>query len=342
MPSWGGILKELANSKTPGGKPDFDKVRRKYLAAHHQRTKRAVILYATKWTDIDPEIPPDAISVADADIQGFMEACYEVPEKELDLLLHSPGGSLEAAEAIVQYLRDRFQHIRVIVPQAAMSAATMIACAADEIVLGEHSSLGPIDPQFILNTALGKRVAPAQAIRDQFALAKKECQDPKLLGAWLPMLSQFGPDLLVQCANASILSHDLVQQWLEKYMFRGDGDAHDKAVAIADWLADHNEFKSHGRHIPRSQLEAKKMKIKHLEQDPREQDDLLSVFHATTHTFTGTGAVKIIENHKGNAWVNQIQKVLAVQGPVMGPFPGAPGGGGAPHAPFKKKLIGEA
>lgn len=340
MPSWGGILKELGQTKTAAGLPDFDKVRRKYLARHHERTKRAVILYASKWTDVDPDVPPDAVSIVDADMHGFMEACYDVPEKQVDLILHSPGGSLEAAEAIVDYLRARFDHIRIVVPHAAMSAGTIIACAADEILMGEHSSLGPIDPQFILNTALGKRVAPAQAIRDQFELAKKECQDPKLLAAWVPMLSQFGPDLLVQCENTTKLSHDLVHEWLEKFMFRGETDAADKARGIADWLADHNSFKSHSRHIPRADLVARKMKVIELEKDPLQQDDLLSVFHAVNHTFTQTSAVKIIENHKGNAFVNQIQKMTMV--PVQKPTAPSPTIPFVkpPQPPFPKKKKG--
>lgn len=348
MPSWGGILKELGETKTPDGKPDFDKVRRKYLARHYQRSKRATIVYATKWTDVDPEVPPNAVSIADGDMQGFMEACYEVEEKQLDLILHSPGGSLEAAEAIVDYLRERFDHVRVIVPHAAMSAATIIACAADEIVMGEHSSLGPIDPQFILNTALGKRVAPGQAILDQFDLAKKEVADnAKVLAAWAPMLAQFGPDLLVQCSNLTKLSHDLVQEWLEKYMFRGAEGAAEKGRAIADWLADHNSFKSHGRHIPRHDLEAKGVKIVHLEADVAQQDDVLSIFHAVNHTFTNTGAVKIIENHKGNAFVTQVAKqvVMVQQGkppaqPAAQPAgakPATPAAPGPLEPPFKKK-----
>jgi Serine dehydrogenase proteinase len=88
-----------------------------------------------------------------------------------------------------------------------MSAATMMACAADEVVLGKHSFLGPIDPQLILNTPLGSRMVPAQAILDQFEHAKKECQDPAKLGARIPMLSHYGPDLLVNCENASDMAH---------------------------------------------------------------------------------------------------------------------------------------
>ena len=82
------------------------------------------------------ESPPGLVSIGDEDMQAFMEVSQGLEGDGLDLILHSPGGSPEAAEAIVSYLRSRFSHIRVIVPQLAMSAATMIACAADEIVLG--------------------------------------------------------------------------------------------------------------------------------------------------------------------------------------------------------------
>ena len=106
-----------------------------------------------------------------------MEVTHRLEGNSLDLILHSPCGSPEAAEAIISYLRSRFSHIRVIVPQLAMSAATMIACAADEIVLGKHSFLGPIDPQLVIQTPLGARAVPAQAVLDQFDRAKRECRD---------------------------------------------------------------------------------------------------------------------------------------------------------------------
>jgi len=150
-----------------------------------------------------------------------MEVIHGLKGPKLDFILHSPGGSLEAAEALVLYLRSKFEHIRVIVPQMAMSAATMIACAGDVIILGKHFFLGPIDPQIIINTPLGQRMVPAQAILEQFEQAKSECQDPAKLGAWLPMLNQYGPDLLIQCENANKLSEELVQGWLETYMFKG-------------------------------------------------------------------------------------------------------------------------
>jgi len=242
--------------------------------------------------------------------------------EELDLILHSPGGSLTAAEALVTYLRSKFTHIRVIVPQLAMSAATMIACAGDCLLMGKHSFLGPIDPQVTVQTKLGQRMIPAQAILDQFEQAKRECEDPRKLGAWLPMLDQYGPDLWVVCPHASRLAEELVRSWLSAYMFRGEKNPAAKAGRIAKWLANHAHWKSHGRHIPRDALEKKGLKIEHLERDQVAQDLVLSVFHATTHTFAGTPAVKIIENPLGRAFVKHLAVRAAAPLPPADVLPG--------------------
>ena len=146
-------------------------------------------------------------------------------------------------------------------------------------------------------------MVPAQTILDQFDRAKKECVDPKNLAAWMPMLNQFGPDLLVQCENLLEMSMQLAKMWLETYMFKGMEDRSKRAKLVADWLADHKGFKSHGRHLSRADLEEKQLIVERLENDEETQDLSLSVFHATTHTFAGTGAVKIVENHMGRAFI---------------------------------------
>jgi hypothetical protein len=119
MPTWSEILRELNDSRAQGSGPQFDAIRRKYLAQLYQHTKREIILYATKWTQHDVNVSPDAISIVEEDIQGIMEVIHGLKGPGLDLILHSPGGSLEAAEAIVHYLRSKFRHIRGIVPQVA-------------------------------------------------------------------------------------------------------------------------------------------------------------------------------------------------------------------------------
>lgn len=303
MPLWSEILKEL-QPPAPNTPPDFDGVRRQYLGKLHNYTERNVILYASGWLQKETAVQSEAVSIDDGDIQALMEVTARLEGDSLDLILHSPGGSAESAEAIVSYLRSRFSHIRVIVPQEAMSAATMLACATDEIVLGKHSFLGPTDPQIILPTNTGARVIPAQDILDQFDKAWKNCaKDPTQLSVWVPILSQYDPGLLVQCESVLKLSRELVQTWLTEYMFKGTEDGEEKAREIAEWLADHTLFKSHNRHIPREQLQSKGLKIVELESDDRLQDLSLSVFHAATHTFTGTSATKIVENHTGRAFI---------------------------------------
>jgi len=181
----------------------------------------------------------------------------------------------------------------------------MLACYSNTIVLGKHSFIGPIDPQLILQTQVGRQIVPAQAILDQFEMAKTECQDPKKLASWLPILGQYGPALLIQCKDAIELSQQLVSEWLATYMFADLADADDRAKLIAEYLADHKQFKTHSRHINRNTAKEIGLLIEDLEKDQILQDLVLSVFHSTTHTFGGAGAVKIIENHLGKAFVKQ-------------------------------------
>ena len=333
MPIWSEILRELGQTAVQGGAPDFDGVRRRYLAAMHGHTRRNVVLYASGW--LQKDAPPALTSINEEDIHALMEVTSGLQDTNLDLILHSPGGSPEAAEGIVSYLRSRFDHIRVIVPQLAMSAATMISCAANEIMMGKHSFLGPIDPQLLVSTQLGTRSVPAQAVLDQFDKAQQECADPAKLSAWLPMLGQYGPDLLVQCEMALSLSRELVSTWLEAYMFREIADAAQRAQSVSDWLSDHTTFKSHGRHLPRSVLREHALVVSDLEGDEVLQDLSLSVFHATTHMFAATSAAKIVENHTGRAFIKQHRVSLPAQTFQIGFGPGP-----APDEPNQPPGIG--
>lgn len=302
MPTWGEILRELNQTTNVNGNPDFDAVRRRYLRRMHELTGRAVILYATAWLE-SRSISPGEIQVGLPDIQGFMEAVSNIQESELDLIIHSPGGSAEAAESLVEYIRQRFDHIRVFVPVAAMSAATMMALSADELVMGQHSQLGPIDPQFIISMPEGARSAPAKAILNQFELAKRECRTPENLAAWMPILRSYAPGLLTQCQDSQELARSMVAGWLERYMLSDEEDAKTKAQSIAEWFADYESFHSHGRRVGRDQARDKGVKVADLEDSQNLQDALLSIHHATMHTFASTSAHKIIENHHGRAWV---------------------------------------
>ena len=264
------------------------------------------------------------LMVERSDIQGFMEAVSNVRERELDLIIHSQGGSAEAAESLVEYLRKRFDHIRAFVPVAAMSAATMMALSADELVMDEHSQLGPIDPQFIISTPEGVRSAPAKAILNQFELAKQECRNPENLAAWMPILRTYAPGLLTQCEDSRKLASDMVAGWLERYMLSEEENAGEKSKKIAEWFADYESFKSHGRRVGRDQARKIGVKVVDLENDSDLQNAVLSVHHATTHTFSMTLAAKIIENHHGRAVISKVAPPLIPPFPILPPIPSEP------------------
>lgn len=298
MPSWGELLNEIqASAVAHGGQPQLDDIRRRYIRDLSALTGRSVIVYASDF--LNKPGPQSSINLGD--MQGLMEVFRDLPGPDLDLILHSPGGQAEATDRLLRYLRTKFSHIRVIVPFVAMSAATMWAMGADEIVMGKHSQLGPIDPQVSLPTGM---TVPAGALLDQFKEASDECaSDPSRITAWLPTLQQYGPGLLNVCEAAGKLSKQLVAEWLEAFMFRGDADAHSKAEAIAEWLGDDHVHLSHGRAITRDALSARGIKIVNLEDDPDFQDAVLSVHHMVMHTFSATPVMKLVENNLDRAWV---------------------------------------
>jgi hypothetical protein len=311
VPGWGEILEEFKESGDQrGGQPDFDGIRRKYIRRLAEASGRPVIVYATAYLN---RAGPADLSITLQDMQGFMEACRELPGPTADLILHSPGGSAEATQSIVHYLRQKYEDIRVFVPLAAMSAATMLSMAGTRIVMGKHSQLGPIDPQLTISDRNGTRTVAASAILDQFKQAKSEIgNDQKTLGAWAQILPMYGPGLLQQCETATALAKGLVKDWLRQYMLHEDPEKDEKSERIAEFLGTHRVHQSHGVGIFREKLRELGLVIDDLEDNL--QDEVLSVFHATTITFNGTLCVKLIENNLDRAYLNTLP-------PPIQPFP---------------------
>ncbi len=296
MPAWGKVLAEIG-ARQQGGQQAVDLVRRRYLKSLHLHTGRNVIAYYSGWLFRSPTTPN--LSVGDEDMNAFMAAVHQMKrEKGLDLILHTPGGDIAATEALVKYLWVMFdKDIRVIVPQLAMSAGTMIACAARSIVLGKQSSLGPIDPQ------IGG--VPAQGVLDEFQMAVESIKrDPASAPLWQQIVSRYHPSFLNECVQATNWSRTMVHGWLCENMFGGDAANAATAQSIVNYLGDHLITAAHARHIPLSKCEEIGLKIEKLEDDKKLQDLVLTVHHAYMHTFSMSPASKIIENHFGVATVH--------------------------------------
>ena len=82
------------------------------------------------------------------DAEDILEAIRQTPDdKPLEFMLHTPGGLVLPALQIARAIKAHPARTTVFVPHYAMSGGTLIALAADEIVLSQHAVLGPIDPQ---------------------------------------------------------------------------------------------------------------------------------------------------------------------------------------------------
>ncbi|MFH1898050.1 MAG: S49 family peptidase [Candidatus Desantisbacteria bacterium] len=299
MPSWHEILNEI----TPSGST-HDIVRRKYLAELSAKSGRNTIIYYSGWLQ-KPGL--SGIEVNDSDKNGFMTVIHQLDRtKGLDLILHTPGGEVAATESLIDYLRAMFgNNIRAIIPQLAMSAGTMIACACKEIVMGKHSSLGPVDPQF--------RGTPAHGIKEEFERAYEEIKiNQAKIYVWQPILAKYPPAFVGECEKAIDWSTEIVTECLKTGMFQGEADAEKKAKEIISEIGDHALTKSHSRHLSAQRCKEIGLKIIDLETDQEFQEMVLSVHHACIHTLSSTPAFKLIENQNGVAFI-QIAQQVAIQ-----------------------------
>lgn len=309
MSSWEEINSEFDSEIQRSGPSGIDTVRRSKLRALSSETGRPLLLYAVDmFNSAKIQAAQGDISINSSDKDGFFEALRGISGNAIDVIIHSPGGSPEATESLVNLLRSRFNTVRFIVPSIAKSAATMLAMSGDEIILGENAELGPTDPQMVINGFQH----PAHAILEQFDMAKREIsQNPATLSAWIPILQQYGPSLLTVSSTAIKLSVALVKTWIAQFMLRGERRSKSKATIISKYLSG-NKHLSHSRAIDINELIHKGVKIKYARDISADLSELISDVHQVTMgTFARTGAYKIYENNLGKG-VYKLVQVIAL------------------------------
>lgn len=147
------------------------------------------------------------------DSEALLRAVRLTPDDvPIDLIIHTPGGLVLAAEQIAQALVRRQGKVTVFVPHYAMSGGTLVAMASDEIVMDENAVLGPVDPQ------LGQFPA-ASLLKVVEQKPVSEIDDQTLI------LADVGRKALNQV-------HDTVVEILT-----GNGMAEEKAQGLASTLA---------------------------------------------------------------------------------------------------------
>ncbi|HZO94953.1 MAG TPA: ATP-dependent Clp protease proteolytic subunit [Candidatus Baltobacteraceae bacterium] len=297
MGDWAAVCKAIRESADR-----YDLVRTQALEELHQYTNRNSVIYYSGWLQKSHlGLPFLLFEINDVDMNSFMSVVSRLPkDRGLDLILHTPGGDAAATEAIGDYLRSLFSDIRVIVPQLALSAGTMLACIGSRIVMGKHSCLGGFDP------LMGN--SSARTIVDDFWNAVNEVKkDSANAIAWSTLIHNYAP-FVSEAQRAIEWSEDIVTGWLSSDMLSNEQDPENAAKAVIAHFTQLQHTKAHRRHIGPERAAAWGLKVDKLEQDPRLQDLVLTVHHSTVATLTDLDAYKIIQGQASPPVVLRVAK----------------------------------
>lgn len=171
----------------------------------------------------------------------------------LNVVLHSPGGDGTVVEKFVDLCRAQCKKFRVIIPNEAKSAATLISLGADEIVMGPPSELGPIDAQIeIIANGLRTYVSAQSFIDARDNLLKvyaEQIEKNENTGATMQMLATLDLPFITECEHLMEFGRDVAEKFLEHYMFKGSTNKAAKVKKAVDYLSSVKQHKVHGRMI---------------------------------------------------------------------------------------------
>ena len=130
------------------GSRGIQKAREDLLKSFEQDRKSRVIAMIHRQENVSFLGVPVSSYISIEDSEAVLRAIrFTPPDQPIDLILHTPGGIVLAAEQITKALVEHKGKVTVFVPHYAMSGGTLIALAADEIVMDANAVLGPVDPQ---------------------------------------------------------------------------------------------------------------------------------------------------------------------------------------------------
>jgi ClpP class serine protease len=205
-----------------------------------EKTKRCLICYVA---GVQAPIDRD-------DTVGFVDLLHNVGDgQDLDLLLHTPGGDIDAAEKLISMVRNKVgtAQLRVIVPDFAKSAGTLMVLGADCVVMSDTSELGPIDPQIIRGDGRGNLMQhPVQSYLDAYEEHSKTLKkDPSNVAAQV-MLSKLDPETVKLFESVRARARKFAEDQLKRGMFRGNAGNWSQAASA---LIDTKRWQSHGQMI---------------------------------------------------------------------------------------------
>ena len=208
------------------------------------------------------------------DTIGIVELLHNVPSNaNIDLFLHTGGGDIDAAEKLMWMIRTAVGTgvLRVIVPDFAKSAGTLMALAADKIVMSDSSELGPIDPQITLNDGRGNAIPHSvmsylEAYREHSEALRR---NPSDVVAQI-MLGKLEPMTVNLFDAARNRAQKLAEKHLNQWMFHNKKAEYTK---IASDLMDTSKWLTHGQMIGYQAAQELGLEVTFLDRESQEWRD---------------------------------------------------------------------
>ena len=271
-----------------------------------KKTKRRLIVYTANFQHAAGAIQRQDILV----MEDLLRIVSDSGAKEIDLMIQSPGGELSATEKILEMIRNRFKSFRLIVPNEAKSAATMLGLGSDEIVMGHTSELGQIDPQILKPLPNGSfTFIPAYALINTLETIKDKINKKEPYQMYLPILSNIEPEMIDICSKVIAESKEIAEEWLKKYMLKNDGK---KAKKIVEDLSSTKVFKTHGKLISAKEAKELGLNIKILDKEDELWKLIWELYYRSELAFGEMpGIVKLFETAESSVNMNvQIAQIV--------------------------------
>jgi len=242
----------------------------------------------------NPPLEGGHTSINDFDLVGFSDLISAISPPNVDIFVVSNSGEVGATDRIVTMLRERFSHIRYIVPSNAFSAATLLSFSGDEILMGPQGTFGPIDPQM--------NGTPVHAILEAWKKAKEEIESggENTLFAYWPLLAKYSLSSFEVGKQYCKLANTLAKRWLSLYMLHCE-ESDSRVEECVEFFSSYETHMSHGRSIAREEAISKNLMVKKLE-GYGISDLVHSLFYQYVFWLDKSPFVKYFENAHGIHW----------------------------------------
>ena len=177
-------MEQDANNVEKNTTPTYASILDEHDVSRQQRDVRVNLLKELSKNEFNDNKGPNGTvvhlshgSLSSVDIPILGDVLLNIGDVEtLNVILHSPGGDGTVVEKFVGLCRAQCKKFRVIIPNEAKSAATLISLGADEIIMGPPSELGPIDAQIeVIANGLRRYVSAQSFIDSRDNLIKGIC-----------------------------------------------------------------------------------------------------------------------------------------------------------------------